>query len=134
MYFDYTKFKAEVYQPFKDSSFTELYIAYKNEEASNLLRKLNFLDEFKEIVTNNNGIFNESDSFDNEEDIQAAIFELKEIFKDENFSKFLIKDAIIEYIAKKNFDISNPKHLNNIYKYFDVLGKDYINFLLLDVK
>lgn len=130
MCFNTSLFHLDLYRPNPLEAYTELYIIYNGIEANSLFRKINFINQFKEIVLENNGCYDDNDYFDNENDVLRAIEKLKEIFNNSEYSDFLIKSAIIEYIEKEQLDAKKESGLKRLFSYFSMLEKDYVLFIV----
>jgi hypothetical protein len=78
------------------------YIVYNNVEFSILAQRIGFLDEFKQIVLENNGMFyNAEDEFFDSRDAEKVVEILKGKFSDNNWFISVLSKAI-EEIFKEN--------------------------------
>lgn len=109
----------------EDNSFL---ITYRNDEFFVLAEKIEILPQFYEIVLKNGGeIIGLKDDFENEEDIIAAIFDLKEMLKDENFQRNVFKRFLNNFV-----ELNGELTFSMLENYLFMLDKeDIINILQL---
>ena len=130
MRFNVDNFKIDFYQPNKDESYEEILITYGGEEANIFFDKIGLKKMFSDVVKKHNGEYLSNDCFETEEDALAAIDELKTIMSNDDFSETKISNAVHKYIHQNNLNIYNDKDFSTLRKYFFMLDKNYIKFIL----